>query len=339
MKKRNPELLIRKLIENKLSKEELEDFLDGLGDTGTEEKYTGYLKAYFDDLIEETVLHPVNPEIAEEVSAITEESKPVVKKSISKRWINFYRWAAAIALVISFFYLFQFMSKEPLVRKPTVDAAPAFVEKVARRGSKLRLNLNDGSFIHLNADSKMIIPNKFNRRERHVDLSGEAYFRVSRDEQRPFTIGVRNVTVEVLGTSFNVRAYEDEEEISVTVESGKVLVKLEKAGDNGSVLLLRGQKLIFNPSTGAIKKFETDPYFDICWTRGILYFNKTRLVEVERILERWYAVEIDVASPQIYKYRLTGEHHNKNLKSVLEALKFALKIDYKIKGNHVTLKL
>ncbi len=339
MGKRNPKLLIRKLIENKLSREELDDFFAGFDDAGTEEKYTEYLKKYFDEIIEDTVLKPVNSEIIEEAFAVTKDNQPVEKRIRSRSWLKAYKWAAAIALLVAFYYFFQFMSKESLVQKPKVVSVPAFVEKVAKRGSKLRLNLNDGSFIHLNADSKLIIPNRFNRWERHVDLTGEAYFRISRDEHKPFTIGVKDMTVEVLGTSFNVRAYEDEEEISVTVETGKVLVKLEEASHEGSVLLVRGQKLVFNPSTGVIRKFETDPYFDICWTKGILKFNKTRLADVEKILERWYAIDIDVASPQIYKYRLTGEHHNKNLKAVLEALKFALNVDYDIKGNHVTLKL
>ncbi len=339
MKKGKAGSLIKKLLSNNLSEEEMDEFLAGMGDPGKEEEYTDELKVYFDDLIENATLHPVSPKIVEEASSITDEDEHKVKKLSSGRWANIYKWAAAIALLVSVYYIFQSMAKEPLVQKPVAASGPSYVEKIASRGSKLRLNLTDGSFIHLNADSKLVIPNQFNRWERHVDLSGEAYFKVSRDEHRPFTIAVKDMTVEVLGTSFNVRAYDDEDEISVTVESGKVLVKLNNADKVGSVILVKGQKVVYYPATGVVNKLDTDPYLDICWTKGILKFNKTGMHEVERTLERWYAVDIDVVSPKIYSYKLTGEHHNKNLKSVLEALKFALNIKYEKKGNHVILKL
>lgn len=339
MSKKDAEYLIKKLIENKLTADELDSFLAGFGESDTEEEYAGHLKAYFDDIIEETAVHPVNSRVFDEASSISTEKKPVIRMLFSKSWIQAYKWAAAIILMITFYYFFQFMSKEPIVQERTTASVPSFVEKVASPGSKLRLNLNDGSFIHLNSASKLIIPSQFNRWDRHVNLSGEAYFKVSRDEHRPFTIAANNMTVEVLGTSFNVRAYDDEDEMTVTVESGKVLVKLGRKGDQSSVLLVKGQKVVFNSVTGAIRKLEVDPSYDICWTQGTLKFNKTRMENVERILERWYAVDIEIDSPRIYSFKLTGEHHNKNLKSVMEALKFALNIKYEIKGNHVTLKL
>ncbi len=338
MRERDSKYLIKKLIENKLTSDELDDFLERFGDEDAEEDYTGYLKVFFDDIIEEAVSNQIDSKILQEASEITKEKQPVIRKLWSRPWINAYRWAAAIALLLSSYYFFRFMSEEPILQKQVIAEVPVFIEKEASPGSKLRLNLNDGSFIHLNSASKLTIPNKFNIWERHIDLVGEAYFRVARDESRPFIIATKNLIVEVLGTSFNVRAYEDEEDISVTVETGKVLVKLSNNDIQSSVLLVKGQKVVFNHITGKIRECEIDPYNDICWTKGILKFNKTRLAEVERVLERWYNVNIEVTDSAIYSNKLNGEHHNKSLKSVLESLKFALKIDYEMKGNHVQLK-
>ena len=199
------------------------------------------------------------------------------------------------------------------------------------------MTLDDGSFVHMNSASSITYPNKFDSDARKVEIVGEVYFDISRDENRPFNIKVKDYTVQVLGTSFNVQAYEDEEDFSVTVESGSVKILLDDSGTN-DIVLEKNQKLIFNPSTNLTEVVEVVSSDDLSWRHGVLKFDSTPMSKVEKMIERWYGVEIVIDGPGLSKASFNGSHKNKNLKSVLEALTYATRSNYIIKDNSIIIK-
>ena len=198
------------------------------------------------------------------------------------------------------------------------------------------MRLDDGSFVHMNAVSTISYPQQFEPSKREIEISGEAYFDISRDENRPFSIKVRNYEVTVLGTSFNIAAYPDEEYFSVSVESGSVQVNLNS--DMDPVVLTKDQKLIYSSDTGKLKIETVNAEDELSWRRGILRFDATPMAQVEKMLERWYGVDIVIADASIYNKTLSGVHQNENLKSVIEALTFATGTKYQISDNSIIIK-
>ncbi len=167
-----------------------------------------------------------------------------------------------------------------------------------------------------------------------MQLEGQAYFDVERDETRPFLISTQGLTVEVLGTSFDVKAYAQDPHITVTVESGKVKV-FHPANPDQAYILTKNQQLIWDKGSSAFAIAEVDAGEKLAWRYGVLHFNRTPVAEVERLLERWYNVDVVISDASIYSRNITGTHKNESLESVLEALSFALNAQYKKEGNTV----
>ena len=324
--------LIDKLLGNKLSKEELDQLLDGLGDKGTEDEYTRRLRTNYNRIMAE---HLAQHEI--DVRPISSEHKKSKTVILSRKLM---RWAAVFALVIGLFYSFKYVVREmerDLGRQVAQETGMPDLEKITKEGTWAKMNFSDGSFIHMNAGSKLVYPRQFASEERTVSLDGEAYFNIKHEIARPFFIKAKDVTIEVLGTSFDVKAYDNEGVISVTVETGRVKVDLNKNSDK-SIYLSKDQKLEYKPATGSYQVIDVEASRELSWRNGILYFDQTPFVEVKHTIERWYGVHITVGDTAIINKRISGEHKNENLVSVLEALKYALNVDYKIDGKNITLQ-
>lgn len=150
------------------------------------------------------------------------------------------------------------------------------------RGMDFKVILPDSSEVWLNAESTIEFPVAFQQGERRVLLHGEAYFKVARNEQVPFVVHTDRMKVSVLGTEFNLRAY-DTEASSVALVKGSVQV----SSDQGQVLLAPGQEAQCT-SEGTVQVHDIDPYGVTQWVEGLFYFDETPLVEVLKELGRWY---------------------------------------------------
>lgn len=155
------------------------------------------------------------------------------------------------------------------------------------RGRQYKLTLPDGSKVWLNASSSIRYPVAFNGKERKVEVTGEAFFEVSPKARHPFVVSVdQRAQVEVLGTSFNVNAYENETSITTTLIDGSVRVKNKV---NESKVLIPGQQAAITESI-VVSNANTDGATS--WMNGTFYFTQTNLAEVMRQIERWYDVEV-----------------------------------------------
>lgn len=159
------------------------------------------------------------------------------------------------------------------------------------RGGKFRIVLPDGTGVWLNAASSIRYPVAFTGKERRVEITGEAYFEVAKNEAMPFIVSVNNkAEVEVLGTHFNVNAYEDEAAINATLLGGKVRVS---AGASPGTVLQPGQQASLN-TAGAMKILDDIDVMQVtAWKDGWFQFHMATLPDVMRQLSRWYDVEVN----------------------------------------------
>ncbi len=151
--------------------------------------------------------------------------------------------------------------------------------------------LPDGSLVTLNSNSEISYREKKEARE--VELSGEAYFAVKHDADRPFFVTAREVRVKVLGTSFNVKAYESEDNISTTLLKGKVLLE-SRAGNNASVELEPDQHVSFARKEQAFVRGDIRDYYAAGWRNGNLVFENEPLKNIIPELEKWYGVPFEI---------------------------------------------
>lgn len=168
------------------------------------------------------------------------------------------------------------------------------------RGGEYIARLEDGSVVHLNAGSELKIPVSFKKDSREVWLKGEAFFDVTPDKNRLFTVHTDKAKISVLGTEFDVRAYEDEKEVITTLVTGKVEVCSGAVADR---LSPGEQARVAEPGKISTGKVDVYPY--IAWKTGRMFFEDAPLEQIMTELQRWYDFEIFYANPGVKEMRFT----------------------------------
>jgi ferric-dicitrate binding protein FerR (iron transport regulator) len=198
-------------------------------------------------------------------------------------------------------------------------------------GKRSKIVLPDGSTVWLNAESKLTYPQRFHHGKREITLQGEGFFEVVRNEHEPFIITSHDVSIKVLGTSFNVKAY-DNEYAEVTVRTGKVEVE---AHDKSRVQLTANQQISFSAQQGfsAVKQVDANDF--MTWRDGVLLFDNKNLKQLASILERWYGKKIVIKNERLNTCQLVGRHENESLEEILASMQFILDIDYTSKGDTI----
>jgi transmembrane sensor len=253
-------------------------------------------------------------------------------KSKRKKWV-------LVSLVASMLFALSTWFVLDLVSHSTQNVQ--LLTSASSKGQKLIITMNDGSRVYMNSASTLSYPATFPSDKREVFLEGEAFFEVTRDENRPFLIHSGNITTKVLGTSFNVNAF-DANNISVSVATGKVQVDIDSASrttsnPSNSVVLLPEQQAIYHKQNG-LTTASIDIERFIAWKNNTLRFEDASLQEVAVVLERWYNVTIEFGDPGIKKCRINGQYKDQTLNSVLESIQYMYKIKYEFgEGNKLRL--
>lgn len=211
-------------------------------------------------------------------------------------------------------------------------------EQVTPKGHRTVINLEDGTKVWLNADSKLTYPESFADAEtREVTLEGEAFFDVTENPAKPFVVNTSSIRVRVLGTSFNVRSYLHDSEVRTTLVKGKV--RIESAGNKDTVTLLPNQQAVFLKESNKIileSEIVTDDFTS--WRDGKLMFDDQPLSIIIDELERWYNVSITVEDEASLSCRFSAKINNKTLEEVMELFKASEGVDYSIEGKQVLIK-
>lgn len=197
-------------------------------------------------------------------------------------------------------------------------------------GGKYQLNLADGTRVWLNSASSLRFPVIFTSQNREVELKGEAYFEVSKDVGRKFSVRAGNQSVEVLGTHFNINAYADEQSIKTTLLEGEV--RVIELTSRSSKLLKPGEQSIVNKN---IQVERIDTQTEIAWKEGYFNFNSANIETVMRQLGRWYGVHAK------YEGKLPEHHFSGAISTeltLLEVLEILEKsnIHFRLDGREVT---
>ncbi|WP_418542747.1 FecR family protein [Parabacteroides goldsteinii] len=201
-------------------------------------------------------------------------------------------------------------------------------------GQKSDISLPDGTIVYLNADSKLRYGSHFNGKQRQVELTGEAYFDVAKDAQSPFIVKAGDIQVRALGTSFNVHAYPDDENITTYLAEGSVIV----SSPDQSLHLSPGEVAVYSlADTRMTKKQEEDDRLFIAWMNNEMVFNDEPILNIIKLLERNYNVKFEIKSDKLNSITFTGTLKNASLQSTLYALQFTSSVSYKKKEDVIEL--
>lgn len=186
-------------------------------------------------------------------------------------------------------------------------------------------SLPDNSIITLNKNSNLSYNKGFKGKSRKVELQGEAFFKVSPDPTKEFVVQLKDVQVIVLGTSFNVSAYDSLKYIQVAVEEGRVKVLTK----NDSSLLLGGESIYIDKSSGKLSEKSSFKHELLFWKSNRLVFKNQALKDVFEILEKQYDIYIQLSNPSILNCRLTAKFNDEKIEQIIEiiAANFKLKLE------------
>lgn len=197
------------------------------------------------------------------------------------------------------------------------------------KGRQYQLVLPDGSHVWLNAASSIRYPTVFAGNERSVAITGEAYFEVAKDETKPFHVKVNDVDVKVLGTHFNINAYDDEDAKKTTLLEGKVQVSSLVNGQ--SAILKPGEQVSISHTSQLFQPIPVETDLVMAWKNGKFQFDHTPLPVVMRQLSRWYDIEVQYATdtPNVVFAGKMGR--DLNLSQVLNVLS-KMEVNFTIEG-------
>jgi len=261
---------------------------------------------------------------------------------------------AACILLVSGYYIWGF----------TIQSnKPLFNSYITQLGERKNVQLPDGTFITLNAGSKLEIGKDYGKLNRDVTLTGEAFFDVKRNKNLPFIVHTYGMTVKALGTAFNVKAYSEEQEIETSLIRGLVEVTVKNTHPVKLILhpnqkvnwrnpsLSKGNESLFklnDTTAGAeekkwvqdLAKSDRGEVEEIAWLQNKLVFSDNTLEEISTTLKRWYGINIEFNDDAVRQYRFTGTFEKEKLETILAILKESRSFHYEIvPGTILTVKL
>jgi len=249
----------------------------------------------------------------------------------------------------------QVITRHPYVAHATPD--DAHTEVITNNGSRTRVFLPDGTQVWLNSGSQLLYNKDFGQGVREAQLTGEAYFDVTRNPEQPFTLHTKDIDIKVLGTAFNVRSYPDEQSTETSLIHGRVEVAIHNR-PNEKFILKPNEKLVVAdgviPNTGKEATRPEVPMVSIshltyekkdsmvvetAWVYNKLLFDDETFETIARKMERWYGVNIEFKDSSIEKLRFSGAFESEPLAVALEALHISdsKSFNYSIKGKNIVI--
>lgn len=275
------------------------------------------------------------------------------KKPFYKRWGIYAGMAAVIAAVI---FLYPFMNAAKPGKK-TVSLKP--VNEIAiNKGSRTKIQLPDGSQVWVNSGSKLTYEGRFEGNTREVHLDGEAYFDIVKDAAHPFIVHTEGIDIKVLGTVFNVKAYNADRTIEATLIHGSIEVLNHNQPGAPNIILKPHEKLVYNKyqpadvkekqaivntadkpfsiSIAALRKNVADSNIvETAWVYNKLIFEEERFEDLALKMERWYNVKINIETEKLKNYKMSGSFVNETAEEAIRILQFLVPFKYLIKNNEI----
>ena len=199
------------------------------------------------------------------------------------------------------------------------------------RGGEYKLFLSDNTEVFLNSDSEIRFPVKFGKGKRDVFLRGEAFFVVTKDASRPFVVNANDkMSVEVLGTQFNLQAYPDDAFVETTLNEGAVRVFNGKQG----VRLRPDEQAVYDEGKFTVRKVDASSYS--AWKEGRFMLLNHSLENIMTRLARWYNIDIFWENPEVKEYHFSGElARYEDFTEILRMLELATRVHFEVKDRTV----
>jgi len=206
------------------------------------------------------------------------------------------------------------------------------------RGGEFFLQLSDGTKVWLNSETTLRYPVQFIGEERKVELTGEAFFEVARNEKVPFFVESGEQTVKVLGTEFNISSYKENSLISTTLVKGSVEVYIKNKPDKRQTLV-PNEQITISKINGQISKQKVNPYQYIAWKDGRFVFDDQNLSEIMETLSKWYNVDIVFAREELKNFRFTGNlERYSDFGEVLKKIQKTNEVEFTIENKQITIR-
>jgi transmembrane sensor len=217
----------------------------------------------------------------------------------------------------------------PFIKNLIIGPRENYNEVIVPLGESAEVVLSDQTHVWLNSGSKFKYPSEFNTGSRMVELSGEAFFDVTKNKKQPFIVITPELRVKVLGTNFNLEATPNSEITNITLVEG--IVNVESSNEKFISQLKPNQRAIFNRKSHTLKISQVDTKLYTSWKKGIIYFRDEPLEKIASKLENWFNLEIIFDDPELKKIKYTGTIlKNKPIDQLLDILSYTANVDSEI---------
>lgn len=207
------------------------------------------------------------------------------------------------------------------------------------RGGEFFIILSDSTKVWLNAETQLRYPVNFKGGERLVELTGEAYFEVTTNKKKPFKVKCGNQITEVTGTTFNINAYKDKQQIFTTLVEGNITIYSSSKPDGVAVKLTPGKQSSYNRVNDEIIIREVNVNDIIAWKNGIFAFRNKSLGDIMNTLTRWYDINIEFENKNVQNIRFTGGlKRYENFENILELIEKTREVEFGVIGNTIVIK-
>lgn len=213
----------------------------------------------------------------------------------------------------------------------------AWIEMSTPKGVRDSVLLADGSKVFLNGGSTLKYPRQFTGETREVSFSGEGYFEIAKNAEKPFLIDAELIEVKVLGTKFNLKAYTNDMSVETILEEGRVQVR--HSASNQMLEMKPHDCVTFDKQMNTFSTKQVDPLIASMWRTGKYSFHSTPFPEFAQTLERGFGVTFIIENPEAATRRFTGDFiRGESIDEILNILKISSKLNYEKENNIITIK-
>lgn len=312
------EELLPRYCEGTLSKEEMQEVREWMERSEENRHIVKQIHTLYLAADTKIVLEKIDTEKAlTKVTGRIETNK--TKKANLFIWVQ--RIAAILFIPLLIAYGFQFIKGN--------NQSVSMIEVKTNPGMTTSVILPDGSTAYLNSETTLTYPSQFSGDRREVAIEGEAFFMVEKDAQKKFIVSMPYQSrIEVLGTHFNIDAYQKDHFVSTTLIEGKVSFHYVKGETTKDIILSPGQKLVYDVGTSETRIVKTNGESEVSWKEGKIIFAKTPMREALRMLEKRYNVEFIVRNEDLLEDSFTGTFTHQRLERILEYFKVSSNINW-----------
>jgi len=345
MKKEIAPELLEKYLHGECTNEELLQVYAWYDAFEEDDDLLSYLPADEKDELKKALLERIKAEMN---TATASETSTMKHLRFPKNNIFYFISVIAAVLIMALGILIYIQNKS------LANQVPQWANRITFRNtsqSYIKQTLPDGSTVWLSPQSVMQYPKEFAPDKRDVLMTGEAFFEITKNPARPFTIYSGNMATRVWGTSFKVNASEKNPVSEVAVLTGKVSVSMPPsylqslknffgaADHSNEVMLLPNQQAVYSKTDQTLQKSAiTDKAMLLCWKRENVSFNNEPLKNAIDVLNRVFDVHMTTVDAGVAQYRIKADFSNQNLADILEVLHLSMNLDYTIHNDHIELK-